>query len=713
MPPSVSGSHSTSILLAPSASFKKEVFKSVLAIIGFIFVYIILFVLSLGLVAASIYGGVALMLTFSWIALLIGGGLIGLGVMVFVFLVKFLFATSQVDESDSIEITQNDQPELVAFIYQIAEETKTPKPKKIFLSSDVNACVFYHSSFWSMFFPVKKNLKIGLGLINAISKSELKAVIAHEFGHFSQRSMKLGSYTYHVNKIIHDMLYNNSGYGETLNSWSQIHGVFHLFALITLQVVKAIQWVLLQSYKVVNKSYLGLSRQMEFHADLVAASVSGSNNIISALYRIELADACYMAALDVGDKIWKEDKMIGDIYAGQSTVLKRVAHLNKWPMQNGLAIINESHRVGAMNRVTFKNQWASHPTTQERKEYLDQFELQSASDDAPAWLLLKDQQDLRVELTKKLYRNLPIDEKKEIMDADTFELIYNTQVQYAAYPEVYKGYYDNRAIAVFDTNPNQQSGINHTCLEDVLTPATIALPRQLEAMTQDVEMLKAIAGKQVDVSTFDFNGQKYKRQQAGTIQQTIEQELKEGNEKLAAVDRQLYQLGYRMSPLAEAEGLRKKYEHYFANRKQAEDFCNIVNTLMQSMQPIYAGHTLPLEEIKTLINKLKNNDEPQLGAALRYWLSIDAFNGDAPVKKKIEAFLQTDYQYFSGNSFFDTELLALNEVVQESWNGVDRFLVTQFKEVLEHQAYCLGLLQDKVELGDANKHLTQYSVGNR
>lgn len=123
-----------------------------------------------------------------------------------VFLVKFIFAVSQDVNSDRVEITEAEQPRLFAFIRRLAGETQVPFPKKIFLSSNVNACVFYNSSFRSMFLPIRKNLEIGLGLVNSVNLSELKAVIAHEFGHFSQKSMKLGSFTYNVNRIVYNML---------------------------------------------------------------------------------------------------------------------------------------------------------------------------------------------------------------------------------------------------------------------------------------------------------------------------------------------------------------------------------------------------------------------------------------------------------------------------------------------------------------------------
>ena len=78
----------------------------------------------------------------------------------------------------------------------------------IFIDPDVNAYVSYTNVWLSLFFPTRKELTIGLGLVSTLNVSEFKAVIAHEFGHFSQKSMKIGSYIHSANTIIHDMIYN-------------------------------------------------------------------------------------------------------------------------------------------------------------------------------------------------------------------------------------------------------------------------------------------------------------------------------------------------------------------------------------------------------------------------------------------------------------------------------------------------------------------------
>ena len=52
----------------------------------------------------------------------------------------------------------------------------------------------------SLFFPVGKDLTIGMGLVDTINLSEFKAIIAHEFGHFPT-FMKIGSHCF-TNTII-------------------------------------------------------------------------------------------------------------------------------------------------------------------------------------------------------------------------------------------------------------------------------------------------------------------------------------------------------------------------------------------------------------------------------------------------------------------------------------------------------------------------------
>ena len=295
-----------------------------------------------------------------------------MGVMVLIFLVKFIFNRRKVDRSNMMEIKEKDHPQLFDFIKRINKETDTKFPKKIYLTQDVNAAVFFDSTLLSMFFPVRKNLMIGLGLVNVVNVSELKAIIAHEFGHFSQKSMKLGSYVYNVNHVIHDMLYNNDSYGNLLDKWAHMSGIFAIFANITIGIVRAIQAVLQATYRVVQKSYSGLSQQMEFHADTVAAYVSGSAPLITSLYRLEAADLAYNNLFSKYNQWAAQSIKPDNLYPQFTQVMHHFANVFKIPVENGLPQVTEdSLQYFNQSKLVIKNQWASHPSTEDRAAHLN------------------------------------------------------------------------------------------------------------------------------------------------------------------------------------------------------------------------------------------------------------------------------------------------------------------------------------------------------
>ena len=155
-----------------SSEFKTQTTKAVLSIAFFILTYILMLVLAVSLTALCVYGGIML-IAFRpmFITIALGIGLASLGILVLIFLLKFIFKSHKVDRSHLVEISKTDEPELFSIISDIVRQVGTTFPKKVYLSTDVNAAVFYDSNFWSMFFPVKKNLQIGLGLVNTVSLS--------------------------------------------------------------------------------------------------------------------------------------------------------------------------------------------------------------------------------------------------------------------------------------------------------------------------------------------------------------------------------------------------------------------------------------------------------------------------------------------------------------------------------------------------------------
>ena len=111
--------------------------------------------------------------------------------LIAIFFIKGLFFKKHAGGSKDFEITREQQPRLFEFLDRLAAETKAPRPHKVFLSGGVNACVFYDLSILNFLLPSRKNLEIGLGLVNSLTLTEFKAVLAHEFGHFAQSTMAM------------------------------------------------------------------------------------------------------------------------------------------------------------------------------------------------------------------------------------------------------------------------------------------------------------------------------------------------------------------------------------------------------------------------------------------------------------------------------------------------------------------------------------------
>lgn len=656
-------------------------------IVLFFIVYIILFILSIGLSIGCFYAGLKIIVAIPRLYTILAGiGLMGVGVMIFVFLIKFLFAVSKYDRSGIIEISEQEQPKLFAFIRQLTNDTQTPFPKRIYLSPDVNACVFYDSGFWSMFLPVKKNLQIGLGLVNSINISEFKAVMAHEFGHFSQRSMKLGSFVYNVNKIIYNMLYENTSYSSFLSSWGNVSDILAIFAQITASIARGIQSLLRGMYGIINKSYMRLSREMEFHADAVAASVSGGNNLVSALRRIEMADSAYTVTLQKCDEFYKAKKISGNIYINQSSVLKHFAKEFKLYMENGIPVVSEAFlRSHKLSRVNYKDQWASHPATDDREKHLDTLGVNAEVVHESAWILFENKEQLQIQLTQKIYEHLQKPAEIRTIEEIEFAKKLEDDTTLFTLPEIYKNFYNERQIAILKEEDIISAEAKQR-FDELINEGTASLPKKISAAAADIEILKAIGSKNILTKTFDFEGIKYKQEEAVVVTDKMEAEQKDLVQQLETLDKQLIRFFYaKAKEKGEAEALQAMYKEYFEDRTKADNYLKQLNAMLDNLQPVFTGQTIPVVQISSMIETHKDKYEPEFKRWLKDWMEQNAFIIDPATKEKAEKFCQADYRYFDGESFFDTELHELHQLCNESWVAVNNFLFIQFKKILEYQ----------------------------
>jgi hypothetical protein len=511
----------------------------------------------------------------------------------------------------------------------------------------------------------------------------LKAVIAHEFGHFSQRSMKLGSFTYNVNRIIYDMLYNNKSYTKFLNAWARMHWVLSFFAGITVNIAQGIQYILRKMYAVVNKSYLGLSREMEFHADAVAASAAGGNNVISGLSRIEIAGSCYNTTLNKADDWIKDKKRMDNIYDNQLIVFKSIAAKYQLPEKNGLPDISfDFIRSFSTSRINYKNQWTSHPELLERKENLDRLDITVPADESSAWNVFERPEKLQQELTAKVYSFVNTIKPLQPVDSSVFNEEYKKETNDFLLPPAYKGHYNGRYIDVKDWNIDELLQSNsYKSFGEIFTEANAQLQSSINNNAADIDLLKAIRGKQIDTNSFDFDGIKHNREDCDSIIQQLEKENEEAQKKLKQSDKDAFIYFKNVVP-----DLGKLYAAFKIMSEKSETYNTIVNDLIDTMRPLYRGG-LTVAQIQSIIRNIKNNNEKQLKTQLRI-LTDDGIitkEGNSKLYNTIEQFMNRNYSYYVNGKFMNDELEELSSVAIQSAHVLNDYRFKQYKQLLEAQ----------------------------
>jgi Zn-dependent protease with chaperone function len=589
--------------LNPSKSFAKNVKNVLLSILLFFITYLILVALAFGLLYACLWIGIGILtLRLHWITLALGGGVICLGLMFLAFLLKFVFSVQKDSNTNRVEITAEEHPRLFEFINQLVTEVKSPSPKKVFIVPNVNAAVFYNSSFWSMFFPVRKNLEIGLGLVNSVNMSEFKAVLAHEFGHFSQRSMKIGSYVYTVNRAIYNMVYEYDKWDELLDNWAASGGIFSVFAGITRFMVNNIRALLRKAYEFINIRYMGLSREMEYNADLIAVSAAGNASMNSALRRISFGDEAYNRVIDQLNFLIEKQKRTDNVYEKQSVMIDYMAKEKGLDTQKDLPVLTDHYMqmTAPKNRVYFKDQWSSHPEQKDREENINSVSIQAEINEDSPWILFNNPEKLQKELTAQLYKDVQENAEKpnEFINKAAFITSIDERREQYKYPEIFKHFYDGRFL--FDIEIEKlDGGIEALTVAHVFNEENRKLLDAYYQNLEDKQILEAIREGHIQTKTFDFDGEKYEKEEAERILTKLTGEIEAQKEQITILENQGLALGYKQ---AKKKGLEDEFKSRLKTYGQLMDKVNASDNFRIRIDHIlkYVRENAPFDEYKLI-----------------------------------------------------------------------------------------------------------------
>lgn len=156
---------------------------------------------------------------------------------------------------------------LWTMVRELASLAHTRIPDEIRIVAEVNAAVSEDTRFLGLL-PGKRYLYLGLPLLQSLSSRQIRAIVAHELGHYSHAHTRLASIAYRGRHAI-------SGTISRIHPRDPVGWVFRAYYLL---------------YLLVDRS---VSRRQEFQADEHAVRAAGKEATVNSLTEVGVLAAAF------------------------------------------------------------------------------------------------------------------------------------------------------------------------------------------------------------------------------------------------------------------------------------------------------------------------------------------------------------------------------------------------------------------------------------
>ncbi|MEV4295823.1 M48 family metallopeptidase [Microbispora rosea] len=243
-------------------------------------------------------------------------------------------------------------PMLWATVRELAAEARTRMPEEIWLTAEVNAAVQEESRLLGLA-GGRRRLHVGLPLLQTMTVGQMRAVLAHELGHYSGRHTRLSAPAYRGRLVIAHTL-------DRIGPHNPAGWLFRAYARLYLLVDRA------------------GSRRQELEADLASARAAGADAAAGALREIRVLDAAWDFFMDQYVRLgWESGYAPADLFAGFGALVA--------------ARRDELDELRAHEPDDSGSRWDTHPPLSERLAALAAAPRRAAPlDTRPAVMLLAD-----------------------------------------------------------------------------------------------------------------------------------------------------------------------------------------------------------------------------------------------------------------------------------------------------------------------------------
>ncbi len=179
------------------------------------------------------------------------------------------------------EIAPNDAPKLFDMLQELANSARTRAPSKVFLSAMPNVGVTQVGGFMGI--GSTRVLILGAPMLHMLRVSQVRAVLAHEYGHFVGSDTQLAGIHAYTHALFVSVLRSTT----VRPKFANMHFALDVGARLAAQIGTRIARLYARLYFRITHA---LSRRQELAADVLAAELAGTQTVISALETATVAD---------------------------------------------------------------------------------------------------------------------------------------------------------------------------------------------------------------------------------------------------------------------------------------------------------------------------------------------------------------------------------------------------------------------------------------
>ncbi|MEI5525711.1 M48 family metalloprotease [Streptomyces brasiliscabiei] len=249
---------------------------------------------------------------------------------------QFMLRTPKGEEPPGLPVTETDEPELWRTVRELSVRVGTRAPARITLTAEVDAAVAEDARLLGLL-PGPRRLHLGVPLLQGLTEAQLRAVLAHELGHYSNADTRLAAITVrgraqllrtvrHFEERAERSAGRERARQEKKNARAAAKGK-KTKEIDTRHVgltYRAMAKIYIGYAKLYVRATLAGSRRQEYAADEASARIAGRDAAASALRETPVLDAAYDFYMNSYATLGAEARLmppLGEFFGGYGRLL--------------------------------------------------------------------------------------------------------------------------------------------------------------------------------------------------------------------------------------------------------------------------------------------------------------------------------------------------------------------------------------------------------